>query len=326
MAISSAATDEQYPVHIGAWTNWSRGKVMGATLTLRRQDADLLIAFTAFFVAYIGTRFWRIICFAVHRTSSTARPQDAVYHQSQAILRNSSSPESGLTLLLGLLWSSRRSQKRLRPLLAATCALLCLAAFGAAGGLSSQISTRVGNEVLIKSAGCASSILSEFDLQSYFTTLPATAERVNNAANYAQQCYSNSSDRTDCDRLVESRLEGMVDMDAPCPFDDQICQSQSGNIRLDTGYVNSHSHLGLNSPEKQRVLWRNVLHCAPLTTDGFTSQEVTPLQNFTRYHLGSQNAPNSSIDYVHKAPSLESQYSSVFADDIAVSHNAYSLT
>lgn len=320
---SSSATAEQYPVHIGAWTNWSRGKVMGATLTLARQDADLLIAFTAFFIAYIGTRFWRILCFIIHRACSTAGPQDAIYHQNQAVLRNSSSPESGLTLFLGLLWSSRSSHKRLHPLLPATCALLCIVAFSAAGGFSSQISSGVGNEVLIKSSACG--ILSSSDLRSYFTSLPVIAERVNDAANYAQQCYSNSSGRLDCDRLVESRLHGKVDLQASCPFDDQICRNPSANIRLDTGFVDSHDHLGLNSPGERRVLWRNVLHCAPLATEGFTSQDVTSAQNFTRYHLGSQSGPTASFDYVYKAPSLESQYATLFSDDIPVSHNAYSL-
>lgn len=73
---------------------------MGATLTLKRQDADLLIALTAFFVAFVGARFWKIICFALHRCSSTGTPQDVIYHQRQAILRNSSAPENDIELLL----------------------------------------------------------------------------------------------------------------------------------------------------------------------------------------------------------------------------------
>jgi hypothetical protein len=40
-----------YPVYLGTWINWSRGPVFGATLTLTRNDANLLIAFVAFFVA-----------------------------------------------------------------------------------------------------------------------------------------------------------------------------------------------------------------------------------------------------------------------------------
>lgn len=50
----------QYSVHLGTWINWSRGPVMGATLTTTRQDGNLLIAFTAFFVSFISSRFWHI--------------------------------------------------------------------------------------------------------------------------------------------------------------------------------------------------------------------------------------------------------------------------
>jgi hypothetical protein len=53
---SSVDNNDQYPVRLGTWVNWSRGQIMGATLTLRRQDADLLIAFTAFFVAFVANR------------------------------------------------------------------------------------------------------------------------------------------------------------------------------------------------------------------------------------------------------------------------------
>lgn len=45
-------SNDNYPVHIGTWTNWSRGAVMGSTLTIRRDVGNLLIAFVAFFVAW----------------------------------------------------------------------------------------------------------------------------------------------------------------------------------------------------------------------------------------------------------------------------------
>jgi hypothetical protein len=44
--------NNQYPVYIGSWINWSRGQIFGATVTLKRNDATILIAFAAFFVAW----------------------------------------------------------------------------------------------------------------------------------------------------------------------------------------------------------------------------------------------------------------------------------
>ncbi|TGJ84260.1 hypothetical protein E0Z10_g4490 [Xylaria hypoxylon] len=149
---------DQYPIHTGTWTNWSRSRVLGATLTLERQDADLLIAFTAFFIAFIATRTWKILCFAFHSASSTSDPRDVIYHQSQAILRNSSNPEEGIRLFLSLLWKTRHLKRKfIRPFFMATAAIFCVAAFTIAGGFSSRISTAVGNEVLISSTNCGHS-------------------------------------------------------------------------------------------------------------------------------------------------------------------------
>ncbi|KAI1157431.1 hypothetical protein F5B18DRAFT_645083 [Nemania serpens] len=112
MALSPDDVD-QYPVHLGIWTNWSGGRVLGATLTLRRSDANLLIAFTAFYIAFVASRFWRIVCFAFHRQYATATSQSALYHQRQAILRNSSTPEEGMLQLARLMWANREKGDRL---------------------------------------------------------------------------------------------------------------------------------------------------------------------------------------------------------------------
>lgn len=272
---------------------------MGATLTLKRQEADFLIALTAFFVAFVGVRFWRIICFALHRIFSTSNPQDVVYHQRQAILRNSSAPEGDIELLLRLFWKNRYSKQGLKLLSTALFACSCLIAFVAAGALSSRISTGVGDEVLIKSERCGFYYSSSTEMNSdRYLALAYPAEILDQAANYAQKCYLNGSFGLDCNLWVQSRLPGTVDYAATCPFDDGMCRTETENIRMDTGYVDSHDDLGINAPAHERVLWRNVLHCAPLVTSGFTSQQITPLRNFTRYHYGSFVSPDGPRDFV----------------------------
>ncbi|KAI1132832.1 hypothetical protein F5Y10DRAFT_291787 [Nemania abortiva] len=296
MASDSTDTD-RYPVYLGLWTNWSRGQVLGLTLTLRRQEANLLIAFTAFFIAFIATRFWRIVCFAFHRLYAKATPQNAVYHQRQAILRNSSTPEGGILQLVWLAWANRDRGDRFTPLLMAIVALFCISAFTAAGGLSSQISTAVGTEVLIRSLNCGKFILLS----------PSKAEMIDNAANYAQQCYSTSTAGTlDCGRFVTKKLTSSVDDRAMCPFKEKMCRSTSKNLRIDSGYISSHEHFGINSPDEFFV--RQILHCAPITTTGYTSQRNTSIGNFTLYHYGSVIATPGWLDYVHAAKSIESQY------------------
>ncbi|KAI3320102.1 hypothetical protein HD806DRAFT_547610 [Xylariaceae sp. AK1471] len=253
-------TSSQYPVYVGVWTNWSRGHLLGTTLTLERQDSDLLIAFIAFFIAFVGSRAWRILCFIFHRACSTPNPQNVIYYQHQAILRNVSSAEDGIVLLLKIMWANRRSRRGLRPLVTVLVAAFCVAVFTVAGGYSSRISTAIGNEVLIK------------------------------------KCYLNSTaSLLECARFVTKKIVGSIDEKAPCPFKDVLCRANSANLRIDTGFLSSHDHLGLNTPADRRILWRNVLHCGPLATKDFTSQKNTSFGEATLYHYGSIKSIQYSI-------------------------------
>ena len=119
-----------FSVQLGPWINWSYGTVFGATYTVTRANGNLLVAFAAFFVTYVSTRFWRILCLVVHFTYSSHEQADALHHQRQATLRNSYSPAGSVVTLVELLWAWRskaaRPYWRILP-------LLLLAAFCAAG-------------------------------------------------------------------------------------------------------------------------------------------------------------------------------------------------
>ncbi|KAI0970542.1 hypothetical protein F4678DRAFT_112687 [Xylaria arbuscula] len=326
------ASDSQgdlYPVYVGIWTNWSRGRVLGSTLTLNRRDADLIIAFTAFLIAFLATRTWRILCFTLHRFYSTADPQDAVYHQRQTIFRNSSSPENGLQMLLQLLWTNRRSKGWFRPLPAAIFTIVCVTLFTIAGGFSSQISTAVGSEVLIKSSNCGyTELASEPSSPEYFLGISTQATKTNSAANYAQQCYANNdTGLLDCDRFITKRVLNTMDTQASCPFKNHICRNESTNLRIDSGYIDSHDILSLNAPPNERILFRNVLHCAPLATRGFTHEKNTSLGTLTLYQYGNYTGyGEANLHYVHAVNSVESQYAAIHSKDITVGYANYALS
>lgn len=274
----------------------------------------------------MATRFWRIVCFAFHRVYATNTSQNAVYHQRQAILRNSSSPEEGIRLLLSLAWANKDRRDRLPTLLIAFIALLSTTAFTAAGGLSSQISSAVGTEVLIESLNCGrleaknapnSTDEPVSETQSFFALVPIKAEGIDNAANYAQQCYSNNTaGNLDCGRFITKRLPSFIDKSAACPFEEKVCRSNSKNLRIDSGYLDSHEHFGLNIRDK--FFMRNVLHCAPITTTGYTSQRNTSIGDITLYHYGSLQSPSGPVDYVFAAKSIKSQYEFGMSSDFPV--------
>lgn len=52
-------------VQTGAWINQTKGRVLGATITLDAERSVLLIAFFALFVRLVGSHLWSIICYLV---------------------------------------------------------------------------------------------------------------------------------------------------------------------------------------------------------------------------------------------------------------------
>jgi hypothetical protein len=101
---------------------------------------------------------------------------------------------------------------------------------------------------------------------------------------------------------------------APCPFESGICRTSWANLLLDTGYVDSHYSLGINSLPQDRILWRNVLTCGPLETLGFNSSHTTSAGTYTRYHYGTLISDSLGLDnltflnYTYEVQDLETQY------------------
>lgn len=314
----------QYKVHLGLWTDWSRGRVVGQTLTLNREHANLLIAFTASFVVFVGARFWRIICLFLHQVYSTSDARDALHHQRQVLLRNSGCSDSGavgsmsifssslvltavlqfrfIALLHAWRHSSFKSAVRVAPAL--TLAAAFAIGFTIAGGYSSKIflgGDNRGSAVLLKGTDCTvisnvTSMAGQLSFEDIESKVTVTAN------NYVQQCYSaNSTGLTDCNYFVSPRLPGFVDNAAPCPFKESLCRNKSTNTALDTGYINTDIHLGLNAPPEERMFVRHLLHCAPLLTEGHSSVHG----NSTRYDYGSYAG---DTNFTYEVPSSENQY------------------
>jgi hypothetical protein len=279
----------------------------------------------------VSTRFWKIISFAFHRLYATTTVQNAVYHQRQVILRNSTTPEGGIVQFLRLIWVNRYRRRRPDLIIIVIVGAVSVAGFAVAGGLSSQVSTAVGTEVLIQSLNCgytnAKLAVSDDPAQS-FVLVPEYAEKVNNAANYAQQCYSNKTAGTlNCGRFITKKLTSYIDNKATCPFRENICRSGSSNLRIDSGYIDSHKDLGHNFPVADRILTRNVLHCAPITTAGFTSQKNTSVGEVTVYHYGSSfDISGQQQDFVFAVKSIDSQYALTFAPDVNENSANYGVT
>ncbi|KAI0185692.1 hypothetical protein EV127DRAFT_502343 [Xylaria flabelliformis] len=312
-SFSSISDSSNYNVYLGIWTNWSRGPVFGATLTLDRKPGTLLISFTALFVTIVASRFWRIACSIFHRKLSTTEYRDALHHQRQAVFRNSSSSESGLWSLMQISWAWRHLAQRniTRTLPHIVFAVTCLVAFSLASGFSSSISTAIGDEVLI--VGSCGQInrdnLTDQDLRQIVG--PWESSVVSNAASYAQQvCSPNRTGVLGNGAFVKKTLNTKSDNKASCPFEDSICRSTDSNLLLDTEYINICNDLGVNLRQDECILFRYVAHCAPLVTEG-RSEPTTfkGISNYTGYMYGPSLPQNANLEHANYTIMVQDTYS-----------------
>jgi hypothetical protein len=97
-----------------------------------------------------------------------------------------------------------------------------------------------------------------------------------------------------------------------CPFKDGLCRSNDANLLLDTGYIDSNDDLGLNAPQNQRFAWRYVLQCAPLETQGYTSEVTQGNTTWARYNYGALAATllynSTAYNFTYEVEDLSSQY------------------
>lgn len=89
---------------------------------------------------------------------------------------------------------------------------------------------------------------------------PYRSRIIQQAANYAQDCYGADSARlVECNTFVQKTLPTVITRNVSCPFTDSICKSTTENIMLDSGLMDSHHDFGFNSPPDQRFQYRRVM-------------------------------------------------------------------
>jgi hypothetical protein len=289
---SLAMSSEDKSVYLGLWTNWSHGAVAGLTYTTTLDNGGLFIAFLALFIAFTGTCFWSIVSFTIHQTLSRPAPQSAIYHQQQAILRSSDTSSGALWRLMKLSWAWRKiacaaSLKSTSVPLVAS--LATFVAFTAAGIFSSRVASSRDSEVLVVGDKCATLNSSLITRENLAITQNHAASRIRSSFNYKANCYSGSESTELCRTFVRSSLPITITHGDDCPFPgkDAICRPDSGFIRLDSGYLNSHYDLGINASPSSRFLYRTVNECSPIHDEGYSRINTTGMPNTMQFFYGN---------------------------------------
>jgi hypothetical protein len=273
-------------IYVGFWINWSKGSTAGLTLTLTHRQGAYLTAFVAILVTYTGRCVWNIARFIIHQRLCTppTAAKDAVYHQRQAILRNT---DSGLAaawrfLQMSYAWRGNQVFRKIVVVLFFS-SLLTLSAI-AASILSSQVANSTGDEVLISSPNCGwQRTPNSFNYSQTAVLTARVWALAEDSLNQADLCYGQSSLEKSCSFFVKPKISYNLSRDIECPFKKTdgtlLCAEGSRAIRLDSGYFNSHHDLGFNTKPKHQFLWRNVAECSPLNMVDYTSVEKVTLAN-----------------------------------------------
>ncbi|KAL9106008.1 MAG: hypothetical protein Q9227_008916 [Pyrenula ochraceoflavens] len=125
------------------------------------------------------------------------------------------------------------------------------------------------------------------------------------STNYAQRCYSHAVGAEGCSSFVRSQLPTAQSTNATCPFGGNICHHPERTIKLDTGYLDTHFDLGLNTPPEMRMKLRIINHCAPLVTEGYKETfKFSDDKVYSRYMYGGTKSDNTdetaSVNYTYE--------------------------
>lgn len=107
------ALDASDYIFQGCRVDWSKGRLLGSTLTLNSTNSTLLTNMLALFVTMVRGQFWIILRFTLHQHRASSEISDhqskRLYNQEQVVLRKTTSALTTAQLLLTLRWASRRS-------------------------------------------------------------------------------------------------------------------------------------------------------------------------------------------------------------------------
>lgn len=265
-------------IYTGPWVNWSHGLVLGSTITLSARNGAILTSFIAIFTTIVGTQLWKMLCFILHQSRASQEPEDGLYHQHQNVFRNSNTPGGAAWsfMLQSWYWWGRVRHSTLRSLPWALFSILYIFVFAVLSVFgSSEVVNAAGSDRLIRGSQCGH-WATDGSSAGLGSLRAKTLRDSQNAAAYARACYDGPIDTLKCNTYATPHIkwEGKK---ADCPFKDGICY-ENNTYQLDTGLMDSHHDLGINTPKEERLKYRSVTTCSILKDKGYlNNNNVTQL-------------------------------------------------
>lgn len=96
----------------GLWVNWSKGSVMGHTLTIDASISNVVVALLAICTSIGTAQLFNVAIFLYHQIRAHGEPSDGLYWQQQALLRTFPAPTALVADYMKLWWNWRTKTKR----------------------------------------------------------------------------------------------------------------------------------------------------------------------------------------------------------------------
>ncbi|KUJ14829.1 uncharacterized protein LY89DRAFT_783906 [Mollisia scopiformis] len=296
-------------VYTGLWTNHSKGAILGKTLTVSPRSGLILVAVLALFVSLAGSQSWGIIRFLAHQFRVKPWPQHAIFLQQQAVLRNTSAASAGIWQfgLIGWAWRSQGVKSFRKSFSLLLLGVSHLVLFTTAGILSSSLA-KVNNEILVRSSYCGTWIPNNDD-----TSPEVLAERTDWFAHrrenadlskgYVRDCLNGYESSPQCN-MFKRRIPFQIQVNASCPFSPEMCLAPTnGSLLLDTGFLHSRDDFGINSKSSDTILYRKIMSCSPVVTEGYTTSGSSTFDGRSYNYTATFYGPNRPLTSYPAFPS-----------------------
>jgi len=295
-------------IYTGPWINHSHGNVLGATITLTTRNAAFLLALLAIIVTTAGHSIWRIISYILHQIRSKDSEHDVIFYQEQAILKNSSGALDAAWRFSRTFfaWRKHTNSRTSRSLLFLVMGLVLAALFAVASIFSSQVTRAAGDEFLITSDNCGFWSWNATSSADLYKVTEKSQGDIVEAAAYATKCYGkDNTDASQCNTYMIPEIAWTVNQNASCPFASGTCLiSPTAAYEMDTGILDSHHDLGMNSRSSERIGVRKVATCAPVHVQPYVAlQNVTASDGnvdlIAHLQLGDPGNSGDNITFVY---------------------------
>lgn len=311
--------------YIGVWTDYSKNDFERLTLTLPTSSAAYLTSALTVVVSLAGRSLWTIVSYLIHQYRVKDADSDLLDLQIRVLLRNDDSPLAVFrdAWSLKTAWSARKdvhAMKRLLPITAVAALTLAFSSVLAVFVSAIFRSSDPEPLVLQKSGDCGFLWLNE-------TALPATySDFISYTSRWTHFVDMDEATLTSRDYAKSfypgSATMGLIESDntsnkmsyfnfpvqslpytwkkAPCPFPgpDRCISSMNDSLNnalvLDTGFLDSNEHLGINAPASRRIQFRKYTACSVVNVSDLVAVEAASDGQFSVNLTGLLNDNGSA--------------------------------